>query len=216
MNGRCGRSGSTARIAPTNGTASSRPSYATSTRPRWTPRSRAPRASIRTAWTSVISCLRQLRLPCDRYRRQNYLARIALTERALALDPNYVWALREDARMHADLVLNGFSSDRDADLAYAMKTVDRALQFAPNDHVTLREKANVLRAQGDLDGAAALLRKVIELQATAGLEISRTRPDPADPGAPQGSAGELHDREATLVGGDPAYRCEPRRGIAGE
>ena len=103
------------------------------------------------------------RLPCHSRRRQNSLARIALIERALALDPNYVWALREDARMHAYLVLNGFSSDRDADLARATKAVDRALLLAPNDVDALRAKAIVLRAQGDLDEAAALSRKVIEL-----------------------------------------------------
>ena len=39
----------------------------------------------------------------------------------------------QDARMHADLVLNGFSSDPDADLARATKAVDRALLLAPND-----------------------------------------------------------------------------------
>jgi DNA-binding winged helix-turn-helix (wHTH) protein/TolB-like protein/tetratricopeptide (TPR) repeat protein len=96
--------------------------------------------------------------------KENWLASIALMDRALAIDPNYVWALRSSARAHANLVLDGFSSDPDGDLAYAIKTVDRALQFAPNDYFTLMEKANVLRAQGNLDGAAALLRKVIELQ----------------------------------------------------
>jgi DNA-binding winged helix-turn-helix (wHTH) protein/TolB-like protein len=96
--------------------------------------------------------------------KENYLASIALIDRALAIDPNYVWALRTSARAHANLVLDGFSSDPDADLAYAIKAVDRALLFAPNDYFTLMEKAQVLRAQGDLDGAAALLRKVIELQ----------------------------------------------------
>jgi DNA-binding winged helix-turn-helix (wHTH) protein/TolB-like protein/tetratricopeptide (TPR) repeat protein len=96
--------------------------------------------------------------------KENWLASITLMNRALAIDPNYVWALRAIARAHADLVLDGFSSDPDGDLAYAIKSVDRALQFAPNDYFTLMEKANVLRAQGNLDGAAALLRKVIELQ----------------------------------------------------
>ena len=96
--------------------------------------------------------------------KENYLAKIALVDRALAVDPNYVWALRSSARLHADLVLDGFSSDRDADLAYAIKTVDRALLLAPNDYSALIEKANVLRAQGNLDGAAALLRKVLEIK----------------------------------------------------
>jgi tetratricopeptide (TPR) repeat protein len=92
------------------------------------------------------------------------LAQIALIERALALDPNYVWALREGARIHANLVAFGFSSNPDVDLALAAKAADRALLLAPNAVFTLRTKAIVLRLQGDLDGAAALLRKVIGLE----------------------------------------------------
>jgi adenylate cyclase len=84
--------------------------------------------------------------------KENWLASIALMDRALAIDPNYVWALRASARAHANLVLDGFSSDPDADLAYAIKAVDRALQFAPNDYYSLTEKANVLRAQAILMG----------------------------------------------------------------
>jgi class 3 adenylate cyclase/TolB-like protein/Tfp pilus assembly protein PilF len=94
--------------------------------------------------------------------KENSLARIALMDRALALDPDYAWALREDARTHAYLVLNGFSSDPDADLARATKAVDRALLLAPNDVYALRAKAVVLRARGDLDGAAAVTRRLIE------------------------------------------------------
>jgi TolB-like protein/Flp pilus assembly protein TadD len=95
--------------------------------------------------------------------KTNLLARIGLNERALALDPNYVWALREDALNLAFLVLGGFSSNREADLARATNAADRALQLAPNDVSVLRDKAIVLRAQGDLDKAAALLHRVIEL-----------------------------------------------------
>jgi len=95
--------------------------------------------------------------------KANLLARIALNERSLALDPNYFWALRDKARNLAILVLDGFSSDREADLERARKAADRALQLAPNDIRVLRDKAIVLRAKGDLDEAAALLRKVIEL-----------------------------------------------------
>ena len=57
---------------------------------------------------------------------------------------------------------NGWSPDPAADLAIATKAVDRALALKPNDFLTLREKANVLRAQGNLDEAAALLRGLIE------------------------------------------------------
>ena len=100
--------------------------------------------------------------PLQQISKANIQAKIALIDRALALDPNYVWALREMARKRADLVNNGFSPDPDADLTIAAKAADRALALKPNDYFTLREKANVLRAQGDLDEAAALLRGLIE------------------------------------------------------
>jgi tetratricopeptide (TPR) repeat protein len=95
--------------------------------------------------------------------KANRLTRIALNERALALDPDYVWALRDAALNLAFLVLSGFSSNRNADLARATNFANRALQLAPNNASVLRNKAIVLRAQGDLDEAAVLLRKVIEL-----------------------------------------------------
>jgi adenylate cyclase len=100
--------------------------------------------------------------PLQHLSKANILAKIVLIERALALDPDYVWALREMARKRADLVNTGFSSDPDADLTIATKAADRALALKPNDYSTLREKANVLRAQGNLDEAAALLRGLIE------------------------------------------------------
>jgi tetratricopeptide (TPR) repeat protein len=95
--------------------------------------------------------------------KANLLARIALNERALALDPNHIWALQEEAFNLAFLLLNDFSSNRETDLARATKAVNRALQLAPNNVSVLRAKAVVLRVQGHLDEAAALLRKVIEL-----------------------------------------------------
>ena len=110
----------------------------------------------------MISCLQQ-RTSLGQGSKADLLAKIALNERALALDPNYVWALRDAAINLGFLVLNGFSSNRDADLARATNFANRALQLAPNDVEVLRNKAVVLRARGDLDEAAALLRKVIEL-----------------------------------------------------
>ena len=94
--------------------------------------------------------------------RENNLTRIALIERALAIDPNDVRALRWDAQLHANRVMDGFSADREADLAYAMKVIDRALLLAPNDVLSETVKASVLRAQGNWDAAAVLFRKVIE------------------------------------------------------
>jgi Flp pilus assembly protein TadD len=95
--------------------------------------------------------------------KASLLARIALNERALTLDPNYVWALREDAVNLAYLVSSGFSSNPEADLARATNAADRAVQLAPNDVRVLQSEAFVLRVQGNLDEAAALLRGLIEL-----------------------------------------------------
>jgi adenylate cyclase len=93
--------------------------------------------------------------------KQNYLTRIALIERALAIDPDYVAALLEKGKWYAIGVSNGFSSDPSADLSTARKAADRALQLAPDSVTALGRKARVLHWQADLEGSAALLRRVI-------------------------------------------------------
>jgi TolB-like protein/tetratricopeptide (TPR) repeat protein len=95
--------------------------------------------------------------------KQNHLAKIALLERALAIDPDYEIALKDKAKWYAYLVADGFSSDPSADLSTALKAANRALQLSPNDANALGRKARVLHWQGDLEGSAALLRKVITL-----------------------------------------------------
>ncbi len=100
--------------------------------------------------------------PMSQVSEANLLAQLALIERALALDPDYVAALRERARKLAQMVANGFSSDRDRDLVIAAKSVERALLIKPNDYSTLREKAVVLIGQYNYNEAAALLRRLIE------------------------------------------------------
>ncbi|MDB4971651.1 MAG: Guanylate cyclase [Myxococcales bacterium] len=94
--------------------------------------------------------------------KENLSERLALAERALKLDPDLGWALSQRARAQALLVITGLAPD--ADLAAAAKAADRAILLAPASVEALRTKATVLRAQGDLDGAAALLRQVIRLE----------------------------------------------------
>ena len=91
-------------------------------------------------------------------------AQIALIERALVLDPNYIWALQAKSRRYADLVIQGFSDNPARDIATATQTVDRALQLAPNNYMTLKEKTYVLRAQGNWLEAEALTRRLLELR----------------------------------------------------
>ena len=102
--------------------------------------------------------------------KENFLKKMSLAEQALVLDPNYLWALREDAAWHTSFVLTGLSSDPVTDLARAAKSVDRALKLAPEDYSALRAKSRILRAQGDLDGAAAVVHRAIELQPQAGYQ----------------------------------------------
>jgi adenylate cyclase len=108
--------------------------------------------------------LAALASPLAQPSKANFLAKIALTERALALDPNYLLALQFEARFRASLVLNGLSSEPETDGTIAAKAADRMLLIAPNDLGSLRTKAAVLRAQGNWDEAAAVSRRVIQLQ----------------------------------------------------
>ncbi len=95
--------------------------------------------------------------------RANLAGRIALLNQAVALDPANTPALALDARLRALLVLNEWSADRAGDLAFAARAADRLLEAAPRDIYQLRTKAYVLRAQGNLDQAIALHRRVLEI-----------------------------------------------------
>jgi DNA-binding winged helix-turn-helix (wHTH) protein/TolB-like protein/Flp pilus assembly protein TadD len=96
--------------------------------------------------------------------KEDFLKQMALLERALTIDPDYVRALEDKANLYANFVFAGYSPDPSADLSTAMKAADSALKLAPNDVWALRRKASVLHVQGDLDGATALIRKVLELE----------------------------------------------------
>jgi class 3 adenylate cyclase/TolB-like protein len=95
------------------------------------------------------------------FSKEHFQTRLSFTERALAIDPNYAWALSQGARLLADRVMLGFSTDPTADLSRARTIIDRALQLKPDDWDTLRQNARVLRAQGDFDGAEAVVRKLL-------------------------------------------------------
>jgi len=92
--------------------------------------------------------------------------RIALIERALALDPNDFVLLGLQARLHAGFVILGFSSDPAADLAIADNAANRVLLMLPNAVLSLQAKSFVLRAQGKWPEAEAVLRRLVVLQPT--------------------------------------------------
>jgi adenylate cyclase len=95
--------------------------------------------------------------------KDHFQAKIELVERALALDPNFVWALQSSASLSADSILSGYSADPKAESARALARIDRALERAPNDYETLKQKVRVLRIEGDIDGAEAITRELIRM-----------------------------------------------------
>jgi DNA-binding winged helix-turn-helix (wHTH) protein/TolB-like protein len=101
--------------------------------------------------------------------KAHYLKKIALVDRVLALKPDDFQGLERKARLHADFVLLGYSSDPTADLTLARQAVDRMFVIDPNGLLALRAKASLLRAQGDWAGAEFILRKTIGLQPTEAM-----------------------------------------------
>ncbi len=98
--------------------------------------------------------------------KEHYQERMALVARALALDPTDFAALERQARLHAEFVLLGFSSDPADDLAIAAKAADHLFLLNANALPALRAKATVLRAQRNWIEAEIVLRRAIALQPT--------------------------------------------------
>jgi TolB-like protein/class 3 adenylate cyclase/Flp pilus assembly protein TadD len=79
--------------------------------------------------------------------RDNYLARIALFEHALALDPQSVEAKIYLAGVLSGRVLDGLTDSVAADIAQAEGLVGQALAASPDSPLAHLVKGNVLRAQ---------------------------------------------------------------------
>jgi DNA-binding winged helix-turn-helix (wHTH) protein/TolB-like protein len=107
-----------------------------------------------------------LTTPLSAPTKANYLERMSFIDRALTLDPNFFLGLERRARLHAQFVMLGYSSDPATDLAIATEAADHALAIDPNSLNSLRVKASVLRARGDWTTAEALQRRVLTLQPT--------------------------------------------------
>jgi DNA-binding winged helix-turn-helix (wHTH) protein/TolB-like protein len=99
----------------------------------------------------------------------HYLEKMSLVDRVLAIDPNDRYGLERQARLHADFVLVGYSSDPAADLALAETASDRLFAIDPNNLNALRARASVLRARGDWPAAEAVVRRAMGLQPTEAM-----------------------------------------------
>jgi TolB-like protein len=105
-----------------------------------------------------------LATPLSTPTKEHSQEKIALIDRALAVDPSFLPGLERQARLRAELVLLGYSSDPASDLAIAEKAANKMLEMSPNSLNSLRAKAAVLRAQGNWNEAASVERRVIEMQ----------------------------------------------------
>ena len=103
-----------------------------------------------------------------RLSKDHLLKRLQYINRSLALDPNYGAALRTKSIILAYIVINGFSTDPKADATEARRMIERELELMPSDYNALSIKTRVLRAQGDLDGAKALIRQLLQLTPLSG------------------------------------------------
>ena len=101
--------------------------------------------------------------------KTHYEEKIRLVNRILALNPDNLQGLERKARLHAEYVLLGYSSDPAADLTLAQEAVNRMFVIDPNNLLAMRAKANVLRAQGDWTDAEPIVRRAIMLQPTEAL-----------------------------------------------
>ena len=104
-----------------------------------------------------------------RQTKDHLLARLEYVNRALALDPDYGAALRVKALTLANIVVIGYSAKPEADAAEAMHCINRVSELAPTDYNALAIKTRVLRAQGDLDGAKALTRQLLQVNPLNGI-----------------------------------------------
>ena len=123
-------------------------------------RARREKAGTLEAADYYLAALESALIPLN---RGNMLARVALLDQALGVDPDYWPALALVSRLRAIVVLNDWSADREADIAMAGRTVDKLLEGRPRDVYLLRTKAYVLRAQGNMEQALAANRRVVEL-----------------------------------------------------
>jgi DNA-binding winged helix-turn-helix (wHTH) protein/TolB-like protein/tetratricopeptide (TPR) repeat protein len=137
--------------------------------------------------------------------KDHYLEKMSLVDRALAIDPNNFQGLERQARLHAESVLLGYSSDPPADLAIAQKASDRLLAIDPNHLLTLRARTSLLRARGDWVGAEAVVRRVIALQPTEALRHYDLGSILMAEGRHQEALQSFENAKSFAGGSDPVY-----------
>jgi DNA-binding winged helix-turn-helix (wHTH) protein/TolB-like protein len=140
--------------------------------------------------------------------KEHYLEKMSLVERALALDPNDFQGLERQARLHAEFVMLGYSSDRAGDLAIADQAADRLFMLDPNNLLALRARTTTLRARGDWRAAEAVVRKAIVLQPTEAVRHNELGSILMAEGRHQEALRSFQDARDFAGGSDPVYQFE--------
>lgn len=99
-----------------------------------------------------------------RYDRESVEDALAFAEQAVALDPNYAWAVATAAFCHATLALNHWVKDRGAAVTAGLAHADRAAKIAGDDLMALTVTAGAYATlPGDIARASALIERAMKL-----------------------------------------------------
>ena len=107
--------------------------------------------------------LRSLR-HMTRRSKSEYRIALDLLHRAIALDPEYRYALAQAAHLHSQIYMFGWAEDPTATRLRGSEFAHRAVMFAADDAMVLASAASaIVRLDGDLDAAAALFERAVAL-----------------------------------------------------
>lgn len=99
-----------------------------------------------------------------RYERAAVVDALDHAERAVALDPDYGWAVATAGFCHATLLLNGWADRPEETLAAADRYAERAMRCAGNDLMALTVTAGLLASRrSKLDAASQFIERAMAL-----------------------------------------------------
>ncbi len=99
-----------------------------------------------------------------RYDREAVIEALEFAESAVALDPNYAWAVATAGFCHATLALNHWVKDRAAAIAAGLAHSERAARIAGDDLMALTVAAGAFATlPGDIARASALIERAMKL-----------------------------------------------------
>ena len=96
--------------------------------------------------------------------KSEYRVALELLDRAIALDPNYRYALAQAAHLYSQIYMFGWAEDLEAIRRRGSELTHKAIMFAADDAMVLASAASaVARLDGDRAAAAALFEQAVSL-----------------------------------------------------